>query len=99
MTQFNITSGKASHRQEQFWPMYTGGPYSKTDGDAVEIFKCTECGAETVPENGHSGAPDRHRCHPGCRCNQGDWRIGGGDQSLYKRNFDRIFPNAPGAGI
>jgi hypothetical protein len=96
---FRTVKGKASRKKEQFWPMLSGGPYSKQEGDAVEIFKCVDCGAETVSEKGHSGSPDRHRCHPGCQCNQGDWRPGSGNQSLYKRNFDRIFPNAPGAGL
>lgn len=98
MSDIKINKGKAHRRSEQFWPMLSGGPYAKTDGDAVEVFKCTGCGAETIPATGHSGSPDKHRCRPGCRCGQGDWRPGG-VTSAFKRNFDRIFPGAPGAGL
>jgi hypothetical protein len=80
--------------KERFWPMREGGPY----GPESQIFKCTGCGAETAPEAGWNGEPSRHNCRPGCPCQAGDWKIGaaGGD---FRRNFDRIFPNAPGAGL
>jgi hypothetical protein len=92
-----MKKGKSSRKKEQFWPMRSGGPYSEQDGDSSEIFKCVDCGAETSPDAGWNGSPDRHRCHPGCQCNQGDWRPGA--SPAYRRNFDRIFPAAPGAGL
>ena len=83
-------------KKDQFWEMRTGGPYDKTD--AAEIFKCTGCGAETAPAQGWNGEPDRHKCAPGCPCQAGDWKAGG-VSSAFRRNFDTIFPNAPGAGL
>jgi hypothetical protein len=50
---------------KNMWEMRQPGIFSKKP---VEIFKCTECGAETHPANGHNGEPDVHRCLPGCRC-------------------------------
>lgn len=94
-----IKQGKAAKKTDQFWEMQKGGPYAKEEGTAVEMFKCTGCGAETIPEEGWNGSPDRHRCHPGCPCNQSDWKPGGGYSPQGKKNFDRIFPNAPGAGL
>lgn len=81
-------------KQERFWPMREGGPYD----EGQQIFKCTGCGAETHPEQGWNGEPDRHLCHPGCPCRGSDWKTGG-VSGAYRRNFDRIFPNAPGAGL
>ena len=91
-----VKKGKAK-RKEQFWPMKMGGPYSKTEGDATEIYKCTECGAETESEKGWNGTPNAHRCSKYCTCNSSDWR--NGVSPVYRRNFDRIFPDAPGAGL
>ncbi|MEN6421312.1 MAG: hypothetical protein ABFD76_05135 [Smithella sp.] len=92
--------GKASHKSDQFWEMQKGGPYSREEGNAVQIFKCTGCGAETVPENGWNGAPDKHRCKPGCPCNQAGGKVTiGGYSPRGRANFDRTFPNAPGAGL
>lgn len=99
MSKVTIKKGKAAHKKEQFWPMQSGGPYSKAEGDATEIFKCTGCGAETEPENGHSGSPNKHICKPGCPCQATDWTPGAGYSPQGKRNFDNIFPNAPGAGL
>lgn len=79
--------------------MRFGGPYSGNDGDSVEGYKCTGCGAETYPDNGHSGEPDKHRCTTDCRHGDGDWKPGGGNKRMFSKNFDRIFPNAPGAGL
>jgi len=94
-----VKKGKESRRKEQFWPMKSGGPYSKNEGDAVEIFKCTDCGAETEPERGHSGSPNKHLCSRNCSCNSSDWKPGAGLSRAAKQNFDRIFPEAPGAGL
>ena len=95
------TKSKKTRRagKEKYWPMRSGGPYSKTDGDATEIFKCTDCGAETEPANGWNGAPDKHHCHRGCPCAMSDWTPGRGLSPQGRENFDRIFPHAPGAGL
>jgi len=51
-------------RYKNLWPMRQPGFLNRER----EIFKCTECGAETAPAAGHDGEPDVHRCRPGCRC-------------------------------
>jgi hypothetical protein len=84
-------------KKDRFWEMREGGPYAVSEGTAREIFKCTGCGAETAPENGWNGEPSAHHCRPGCPCNGSDWKIGVG--RAYRNNFDRIFPNAPAAGL
>lgn len=81
-------------RFDKFWELTEGGPYEPGN----EIFKCTECGAETHHPAGWNGEPDPHLCRPGCSCKESDYAPGRLN-SAYKRNFDRIFPNAPGAGI
>jgi len=82
-------------RFDRFWEMRVGG----TDPDSQsESFVCKDCGAETAPEAGWNGEPDESRCKGHCRGRQGDWRPGGAGRR-YKRNFDAIFPGAPGAGI
>lgn len=80
-------------RYDRYWEMREG-----SKKESREIFRCTDCGAVTAPANGHNGAPDPHRCAPGCKCHTEDWQPGGAS-SAYKQNFDRIFPNAPGAGV
>jgi len=94
-----VKNGKSSKVKAQFWEMRQGGPYSGDDGIAKEIYKCTGCGAETSPANGWNGAPDKHKCSPNCPCKQSDWKPGGGYSRQGRKNFDRIFPNAPGAGL
>lgn len=84
-------------KKDRYFELREGGPYDKP-GESAEMFKCTDCGAETHPKEGWNGAPNPHKCHPGCRANHGDWKIGGASR-LFKRNFDRVFPNAPGAGL
>jgi hypothetical protein len=85
--------------KEKIWPMRFGGPYSKTEGTAVEGYKCTGCGAETYPEKGFNGEPDRHRCSKDCRHGNSDWKPGTGNKRIFNKNFDHIFPNAPCAGL
>ena len=82
-------------KKERYWELREGGPYDGP-GESREIFKCVDCGAETAPAGGWNGAPNPHKCHPGCRDNHE--KIVGASL-LFKRNFDRIFPNAPGTGI
>ena len=83
-------------KRDRYWEMREGGPY---DGEnANQIFKCTDCGAETHHPKGWNGEPDPHLCTADCRRDHGDWRPGGA-RPVYKKNFDRIFPNAPGAGL
>jgi hypothetical protein len=84
-------------KKDRYFELKEGGPYD-TPGESSEMFKCTDCGAETHPEDGWNGAPNPHRCHPGCQANHGDWKIGAVSR-VYKRNYDRIFPDAPGAGL
>jgi hypothetical protein len=85
-------------KKDRFWEMRkASGPYGNEDGGSNEIFKCIGCGAETSPEQGWNGEPNTHHCHPGCPCQQSDWKIG--SSRAYRNNFDRIFPNAPGAGL
>lgn len=79
---------------KRYWPMRRGGPYHDKK---QEIFKCTECGAETKNMEGWNGSPDTHKCHPGCRHDFGDWFHRQSDR--YRDNFDRIFPDSPGAGL
>ncbi len=74
--------------------MIEGGPYDK----GTEVFKCTDCGAVTYSKDGFNGEPDPSNCHAGCKSREGDWRPGS-VSSLYKENFDRIFPNAPGKDL
>jgi len=82
-------------KTERFWPLREGGPYDKP-GESREMYKCIGCGAETYPEKGWNGEPDKHQCKPGCTC-QSDLIQGNSRQ--FRQNFDRIFPNAPGAGL
>lgn len=84
-------------KKDRYFELRQGGPYD-APGESVEMYKCTDCGAETYPAAGWNGAPDPHKCHPGCRANHGDWKIGGVSLA-YRRNFDKIFPNAPAAGL
>ena len=84
-------------KKNRFFELRKGGPYD-SPGESVEIYKCTDCGAETQPDEGWNGAPNPHHCRPGCRENHGDGKIRGASR-VFKRNFDAIFPNAPGAGL
>lgn len=77
---------------DKYWQMKAGG----YESNAAEIYKCKGCGAETRPLNGWNGEPNPHHCRPGCGCS--DWRIGAQTRK-YAANFDRIFPNSPGAGL
>lgn len=84
--------------KNRYWEMQTAaGPYD--DAGPQQMFKCTTCGAETHPDEGWNGEPNPHHCHHDCQMDHGDWNAGGGDKLAYRRNFDRIFPNAPGAGL
>jgi len=64
----------------------------------TEVFKCTDCGGVTRHSDGFNGEPDVHRCGPNCRSHATDWKPGNRDRG-YGPNFDRTFPNSPGAGI
>lgn len=85
--------GKFDH----IWEMREGGPY---DGEnANKIFKCTHCGGETHHRDGWDGEPDLGNCHRDCPgAKNSDWSPGRASK-VYKRNFDAIFPDAPGAGL
>lgn len=81
-------------KYDRYWEMREGGPH----GPSREVFKCTDCGAVTYPENGHNGRPDPHRCHKSCKSRQSDWNPGFVTDK-YRRNFENIFPDAPGSGL
>ena len=78
----------------RYWEMKTGGPYD----DGTEMFKCKDCGAETFHEKGYDGEPDPHNCHGECKSRGTDWAPGR-VSNLYRANFDRNFPDAPGGGM
>ena len=78
----------------RFWEMKEGGPYDGGD----EVFKCKDCGAVSYPEDGHNGEPAPGHCRKSCTSKDTDWAPGR-VPSAYKRNFDRIFPDAPGVGV
>ena len=65
---------------------------------AAEVFKCVDCGGVTRSAKGHNGEPDVHRCGPGCKSHATDWKPGNRDCG-FRVNFERIFPNSPGAGL
>ncbi len=71
----------------RYWEMRRGGPHAKRHR---EIFKCSDCGAETVCENGWNGAPDPSNCKPWCRSRSEDWRPGHVTEA-YRKNYDAIF--------
>lgn len=79
-------------KYDRFWEMRIGG---KRESD--EAFKCTGCGGETFHQKGFDGEPSVHNCKPGCPCRESDLKTVG--NRGYRGNFDRIFPNAPGAGV
>lgn len=78
-------------KYDRFWEMRIGGKHA-----AREAFKCTGCGAETYHPKGFDGEPDVHRCGPSCPCRSDVQTVAG---SAYRKNFDAIFPGAPGAGV
>lgn len=80
---------------ERYWEMTEGGPY---DAGEHEIFKCKDCGAESEAGTNFNGEPDPSRCKAHCRSRAEDWRPGA-VSNVYRRNFDRIFPDAPGARV
>jgi hypothetical protein len=73
-------------------------PNSLAPGGEEQMFKCVDCGAESFPEKGWGGSPDTHRCSHDCRMDHGDW-VNGKISRSYRQNFDRVFPDAPGAGL
>lgn len=83
-------------KQDRWWPMKEGGPYDKET--ALEVYKCVDCGAVSRPDEGWNGSPNAHVHGPNCACAGSDWKIGGVTR-IFRREFDRIFPNAPGAGL
>ena len=82
-------------RFKNLWPMRQPGL-----NGTREIFKCTECGAETDSPKGWNGEPDRHKCGPGCRCNSKLTIVSLAD---FGENFDQVHfggidvPTGPGA--
>ena len=70
----------------RFWEMKQGGPHAKKH---KEIFKCTDCGAETHHPDGFNGEPDVSHCAKHCG-SRTDWRPGC-VSGAYRDNFDKIF--------
>jgi hypothetical protein len=79
---------------EKYWPMTEGGPHDKGE----EVFKCKDCGAVSYPDEGWDGEPDTHECSKKCQDNHGDWNPGHVSDP-YRNNYEKIFPDAPGAGM
>lgn len=79
---------------DRYWEMQKGGPYE----EGTKIFKCKDCGAETIHPQGWDGEPDVSGCMAGCPARYSDWKAGGVSRQ-YRENFDRIFPFSPGAGL
>jgi len=77
-------------RYDKYWPMRKPG--------GVEMFKCVECGGETATMDGFNGAPSLHNCRPGCSCKVGG-QLASGVSARFRANFDRLFPNSPGADL
>lgn len=84
-------------KYDRFWEMREAAG-TASDMKQHEVFRCTGCGAVTRPEDGWNGEPDPHKCSDQCKCNHGDWNPGNVSND-FRQNFDRIFPNAPGAGL
>ena len=82
---------------KRFWEMTEGGPYDAPE-EKNDIFKCTDCGAETHHVDGFGGEPVPQLCHPGCPSRDSNWKPGN-NSDAYKKNLDQIFPNSPGAGV
>ena len=79
---------------DRYWEMTEGGPYDEGE----EMFKCTDCGAETFPDEGWNGEPDLENCKKTCKSKGEDWNPGRVSRR-YKANIARIFPNSPGANL
>jgi len=79
---------------DKYWEMKEGGPYDQGE----EVFKCTDCGAVTFPDKGFNGEPDTRQCTEKCQAGSGDWKPGNVTNN-YRRNLDKVFPDAPGAGL
>lgn len=79
---------------DRYWPMLRGGPHE----EGREIYKCTDCGAETEPAEGHNGEPESRLCGEECGSRNSDWRPGR-VSNRYKDNFARTFPGSPGAAF
>jgi len=78
----------------RYWEMRQGGPHDKGD----DIFKCTDCGGETHPVMGHNGEPNPGNCFKHCKSRETQKRPVSVKQ-FFNQEHDRIFPNAPGAGM
>jgi len=73
----------------KYWEMTTGGPYRDDPlFSPREVFKCTGCGAETMPERGFNGEPNRHICGPDCKMEHSDLRIGASE--AFIANYQQI---------
>lgn len=73
---------------DRYWELREGGPYDD-EGESEEIFKCTDCGAQTHHPDGYNGEPNTDACHAGCASRASDWRPGRVSPA-FVRNIGRV---------
>ena len=78
----------------KFWEMKTRNPFAPKGEE--QMFKCTDCGAESFPDKGWDGSPNTHKCSHDCKMDHSSVTS---PTSTYKENLGKIFPNSPGADI
>lgn len=83
------------NRFGKYWEMMEGG---HPEEPRYEVFKCTDCGATTRPDNGWNGEPNTHLCKPGCRCKETGLKVVK-PTDLFRENYEVIFPHSIGAGL
>jgi len=81
---------------KKYWPMEQ---YMGKGQPPAEVFKCTQCDQTTHTVKGHNGEPDKHVCTPQCQASHGDWNAVSNQKKTYSEQFDKIFPDSPGAGL
>ena len=79
---------------KRYWPMRQGAPNTK----GQEIFKCTDCGGETEPDAGFNGEPDPANCFKHCKSKENKKKPFV-SKTRFNINHDKMFPDAPGAGM
>jgi hypothetical protein len=73
---------------DRYWEMHEGGPYDDRTS-ANKIFKCKDCGAETMHPEGFNGEPVSEHCHAECPSRASDWRPGRVSRR-FRLNYDQI---------
>ncbi|MFH1952572.1 MAG: hypothetical protein ABIL06_13245 [Pseudomonadota bacterium] len=80
---------------DKFHELQRVNAYTK---QSEQMWKCTKCGSEHFHDDGWSGSPDEKKCHSDCRMDDGDW-LSAKKSTVFRKNFDSIFPHSPGAGL